>query len=108
MGFRVDLSAPTMPDDTQRLTRPQVEGILAGAHLIHEHFSDNDMERWLLTRAGQFIRQTGVDGGRYHVWPHEEAFDCLAGIATDDEMNKVRDVLSEAGIEIPQHPTLRM
>lgn len=109
MGLRVDLGAPKLPDDaSQRLTQGQISGILAGAHLIHEHISDNDMERWLLTKAGQFVRQTGVDGSRYYVWPHNEAFDFLDGLATDDEMEKVRSALSDAGIDLPHNPSLRM
>lgn len=106
MGFRIDESAPRLPDDLERLTRADVEQILTGSFPICESIQDNDMERWHLTRAGQLVRQTGVAGDRYYVWPMDEGFDFLDGFAADEVMAKVRSLLSEAGIAHPESRNL--
>ncbi|MGY3581849.1 hypothetical protein ACVIGB_000080 [Bradyrhizobium sp. USDA 4341] len=106
--FRLDLAAPKLAEDIERLNRVDVEGILKGAFPVCESIQDNDMERWHLTRAGQLVRQTGLAGDRYYVWPLDEGLDFLDGFADEEVMVKVKSHLTDGGIEIPQRPALRM
>lgn len=108
MPFRLDPAAPKLAENIKRLNRVDVEGILKGSFPVCESIQDNDMERWHLTRAGQLIRQTGVAGDRYYVWPLDEGLDVLEGLAAEEAMLKVKSHLTDGGIELPQRLSPRM
>jgi hypothetical protein len=98
MPFRIDPNAAQMPDDNERLTRDQVAPLLKGSQFIYESLTDN-VERWMLSAGGQFVRQSGFDGSRYHVVPPSEAYEALDGLAPEARMADLRDVLDRHGIE---------
>lgn len=108
MPFRIDPHAERMPDDNSRKTRVEVMPILKGAQFIYENLQDNDMERWSLTLSGQFLRQTGIDGGRFYVVPPIEAHDFLSGFASEGVMDEVRAALSLHEIEYEKSAAPRM
>lgn len=99
--FRIDATAPTLPEDIERRNAADVEGILAGAHEICSLNADNDTDAWFLTRGGQFVRRTGEAADRFYIWPINEAFDFLDGIVADDAWDKVKSLLHDAGIALP-------
>jgi hypothetical protein len=105
MQFRIDPQAEKLPEDQERKTYSQVKPILKGAQPVYESIQDNDMERWLLTLGGQFLRQTGIDGGRYFVVPPAEAYDFIRGFASDEVLEAVSETLMHHGIEFT--PALR-
>ena len=90
MPFTVDAAAPRMSEDYELLSRVEVASILEGAQLICESVEDDDVERWLLTRGGQFVRNTGEDANRFYVVPPEEAWDYLNDWCDDDVLAEVR------------------
>jgi hypothetical protein len=94
MMIDLDASAPVLDDDCELLNGTDVAGILVGAFEICESIQDNDIERWSLTKAGQFVRECGQDGGRFYVWPENEALDFLDGMVVDEVMNAVRAALA--------------
>lgn len=101
MDFRIDTAAPRLPDDIERLTAVDVEGILAGAHEICSTEADNDTDTWFLTRAGQFVRRTGEGADRFYVWPIDEAFDFLGDLVEAEAWSRVTALLEEASITLP-------
>lgn len=105
MDFRIDATAPKLPDNIERLAASDVEGILTGAHEICSSVADNDTDAWFLTRAGQFVRRTGEDADRFYVWPIDEAFDFLGDLVEENVWAKVKSLLEEAGIVLPRART---
>jgi hypothetical protein len=105
MPFRIDPHAEKLPDDQTRRTYDEIKPILKGAQPVCENIQDDGMERWLLTRGGQFLRQTGLDGKLYYVVSPAEAYDFLSGIARDDVMEAVSQTLTRHGIDFA--PALR-
>lgn len=105
MRFRIDPQAEKMPEDQERMTYNQVKPLLKGAQPIYESILDNGMERLLLTLGGQFLRQTGIDGGRYSVVPSIEAYDFIRSFAPDEVLEAVGETLTQHGIDFA--PTLR-
>jgi len=89
--FLIDADAPTLEADYQLLALQDVLEILPG----HQEFmliaTDNDAERWSLTAAGQFLRQTGTDLDRYYVVPADEAFYMLEGTLPDETIIALRN-----------------
>jgi hypothetical protein len=106
MRFQIDPHADKLPDDQTRLSFDEVKSILKGAQPICESIQDNDMERWMLTRGGQFLRQTGVDGSRYYIVPSAEAHDFLSGVASEEVIEAVSETLTRHGIEFARGPAL--
>ncbi len=90
MPFSVDPSAPRMEADYELRPRWEVANIMEGAQLICESVEDNDVERWLLTRGGQFVRNTGEDGDRFYVVPPVDAWLHLDGWCEDDVLADVK------------------
>lgn len=108
MPFRIDPHAERMPEDNSCKRREEILPIQKGAQFIYENLQDSGMERWSLTRAGQFLRQTGIDGSRYYVVPPVEACDFLSGFVREDIMDDLRAALSLHGIEYEKSPAPRM
>ena len=87
-SLTLDERAPRMTANFQILDGHDVAHIIDGAALICEIDSDNDLERWSLTRAGQIVRQT-LKG--FYVVPENEALDHLDGMASEDVMESLRN-----------------
>jgi hypothetical protein len=73
---------------------------LPGAQFICESLQDNDMERWMLTEGGQFLRQTGK---ALYVTDAEYALDFLAGFCDDRVMEQLvsANAFKDAGFPKP-------
>lgn len=85
--YRISRSAPRVEaDGTRPLDEREQRLLLPGARLVCESVQDNDLERWMLTEGGQFIRETARD--IYLVGP-AEALEMLAGFCDDDVMEKL-------------------
>jgi len=101
MSFRIDRTAPRLPEFMERLASWNVKAILDGSIEICSTIENNDSDIWHLTKAGQFVRQTGIDADRFYVWPIGEAFEYLDGMVEERQWARVTTLLQEAGIELP-------
>lgn len=99
MTFRIDPRAERMPDDNARRTFDEVRPLLRGAQPVCEHIGESDMDRIMLTRGGQFLRQTGIDGKLYSVLPADEAYEIVSAYAQDAVIEQLSETLSQHGIE---------
>lgn len=101
MKFEIDPKAPVLAEDIELMNGMDVADIMVGASLICETIQDNDIDRWSLTRAGQFVRETGEDGGRFYVWPKDEAIDYLDGMVVDEVMDAVKAAVADRQVSAP-------
>lgn len=99
--FEISRSATRVEVEEIRPLDSKEQGLLLpGARLICESILDNDMERWMLTEGGQFIRQTG--SGIY-VTDSAYAMEFLAGFCDDEVMEKLVAVNAFSGsVELPK------
>lgn len=92
--FDIDAKAPRVEvDEIRLLDRAERDTLLEGAAEICESIQDNDSEIWKLTRGGQFLRFTGVEGERAYVTDAAFARSFLDGFCEDSVMA----TLDEAG-----------
>lgn len=99
--FEISRSAPRVEVENIRPLEKHEHGVLLqGARLVCESIQDNDMERWMLTEGGQFIRQTAKD---VYVTDAAFAMDYLAGFCDDDVMEQlVAANAFEGAIRVPK------
>jgi len=72
-------------------SREEVARILEGEQHICERIENDDVERWSLTRGGQFVvRSTGEDGDRFYVVPPADAWGELDGRCDGDVLAEVQ------------------
>lgn len=84
VDFEIDADANRAAEDPQRHAHSDLAHVLGDARFICESVEDNDLERWFLTMGGQFIRETGMGGGRYYVIPADEAEQMLTSLGVED------------------------
>jgi len=99
--FEISRSAPRVQVEGVRPLEKNERGILLqGARLVCESIQDNDMERWMLTEGGQFIRQTGKD---VYVTDAAFALEFLPGFCDDEVMEQlVAANAFEGAISVPK------
>ena len=88
--FSFDVSLRQIEPTTERMNRGDVIGVLHDARFICGTEEDNDVEKWYLTRGGQFIRETGDGGGRFYYKTPEEALEYLTGFAAEEALEDLR------------------
>lgn len=106
-GCGIDLNSaaryPRLSEDNELLSILEVCEIIQGAKVLCESVEDNDIERWYLTRGLQFVRETGVSGGRFYVVPAHEAGRMLDGFIDDGILQNLR---SSGLLEMAPAPAL--
>lgn len=99
--FLIDENLPKLPADYERLSHQDVLAILPGLQEIAWLDQDNDAERWSLTAAGQFLRQTTKELDRYYVVPVDEAKEALSDLVEPSTMEQLEAAGAFKALEVP-------